>query len=119
MSKAYRVFDIEEGRVVVSRDVNFDESSFGLSPPVEDDVVDDLDFDSLGLDDEGLRQMEYQQTVKRTSYSSDEDAADRPPRTVRQRPGLDTNSEPRNDSPRQKEEAEEHLRFRARETVSW
>ncbi|CAH0520228.1 unnamed protein product [Peronospora belbahrii] len=81
VSKAYRVFDIEEGRVVVSRDVNFDESSFGLSPPVEDDVVDDLDFDSLGLDDEGLRQMEYQQTVKRTNCSSDEDAADRPPRT--------------------------------------
>ncbi|CAH0520483.1 unnamed protein product [Peronospora belbahrii] len=107
VSKAYRVFDIEEGRVVVSRDVNFDESSFGLSPPVEDDVVDDLDFDSLGLDDEGLRQMEYQQTVKRTNCSSDEDAADRPPRTVRQRPGLDISSEPKNDSPRQEEEDDE------------
>ncbi|CAH0516241.1 unnamed protein product [Peronospora belbahrii] len=42
VSKAYRVFDIEAGQVVVSRDVNFNESSFGLSPPVEDNVVDDL-----------------------------------------------------------------------------
>ena len=30
-SKAYRVYDIEAGQVVISRDVNFDESAFGLS----------------------------------------------------------------------------------------
>ncbi|CAH0520229.1 unnamed protein product [Peronospora belbahrii] len=53
--------------------------------------------------------MEYQQTVKRTNCSSDEDAADRPPRTVRQRPGLDISSEPKNDSPRQEEEDDEGI----------
>ena len=30
-SKAYRVYDIEAGQVVITRDVNFDESAFGLS----------------------------------------------------------------------------------------
>uniref|UniRef100_A0AAV1UJX4 Integrase catalytic domain-containing protein n=1 Tax=Peronospora matthiolae TaxID=2874970 RepID=A0AAV1UJX4_9STRA len=65
VSKAYRVFDIEEGQVVVSRDVNFDESTFGLQLPITDDDVDDLDFESLDLDDEEPRQMEYQQTGKR------------------------------------------------------
>ncbi|CAH0476233.1 unnamed protein product [Peronospora belbahrii] len=53
-----------------------------------------------------MRQMEYQQTGKRKNRSSDEDAADRSPRTVRQRPGLDITSEPKNDSPRQEEDKE-------------
>ncbi|KAG2767492.1 hypothetical protein Pcac1_g21025 [Phytophthora cactorum] len=32
VSKAYRLYDIEAGQAVISRDVNFDESAFGLSP---------------------------------------------------------------------------------------
>ncbi|KAG3002461.1 hypothetical protein PC120_g19715 [Phytophthora cactorum] len=52
MSKAYRLYDIEAGQVVISRDVNFDESTFGLSPPISDEDVDDLDFDSLDIDND-------------------------------------------------------------------
>ncbi|KAG2760297.1 hypothetical protein Pcac1_g27725 [Phytophthora cactorum] len=44
VSKAYRLYDIEAGQVVISRNVNFDESTFGLSPPISDEDVDDLDF---------------------------------------------------------------------------
>ncbi|KAG2876788.1 hypothetical protein PC115_g23527 [Phytophthora cactorum] len=44
VSKAYRLYAIEAGQVVISRDVNFDESTFGLSPPISDEDVDDLDF---------------------------------------------------------------------------
>ncbi|KAG2802010.1 hypothetical protein PC116_g10556 [Phytophthora cactorum] len=32
--KAYRLYGIEAGQVVISRDVNFDESTFELSPPI-------------------------------------------------------------------------------------
>ena len=51
-SKAYRVFDMEAGQVVITRDVNFDESAFGLSPTIPDEVVEDaaLDFDLLAID---------------------------------------------------------------------
>ena len=54
MSKAYRIFDIEAGQVVITRDVNFDESSFGFSPEFTEEVVEDtaLDFDSLAIDNE-------------------------------------------------------------------
>uniref|UniRef100_A0AAV1TE02 Integrase catalytic domain-containing protein n=1 Tax=Peronospora matthiolae TaxID=2874970 RepID=A0AAV1TE02_9STRA len=50
VSKAYRVYDIEAGQVVISRDVNFDESTFGLQLPITDEDVDDLDFELLDLD---------------------------------------------------------------------
>ncbi|KAG2855220.1 hypothetical protein PC114_g28616 [Phytophthora cactorum] len=89
VSKAYRLYDIEAGQVVISRDVNFDESTFGLSPTISDEDVDDLDFESLDIDNDGSRQTEYTQAGKRKSRPSDEDEAARRPRAVRHRPGLD------------------------------
>uniref|UniRef100_A0AAV1V8R4 Integrase catalytic domain-containing protein n=1 Tax=Peronospora matthiolae TaxID=2874970 RepID=A0AAV1V8R4_9STRA len=106
VSKAYRVFDIEAGQVVVSRDVNFDESTFGLQLPITDEDVDDLDFELLDLDDEELRQMEYQQTGKRKNRLNDEDTAAPRPRAVRQRPGLEESNAPENNSSRQEEDEE-------------
>ncbi|KAG4238981.1 hypothetical protein PC116_g12984 [Phytophthora cactorum] len=50
VSKAYRLYDIEAGQGVISRDVNFDESTFGLSPTISDEDVDDLDFESLVME---------------------------------------------------------------------
>ena len=75
MSKAYRVYDIEAGQVVVSRDVNFDESTFGLPSPITDEDADDLDFELLNLNDEEPRHVEYKQTGKRKSHLNDEDSA--------------------------------------------
>ncbi|KAG3046773.1 hypothetical protein PC122_g24260 [Phytophthora cactorum] len=94
VSKAYRLYDIEAGQVVISRDVNFDESTFGLSPRISDEDVDGLDVDSLDIDDDGPRQTEYKQTGKRKSRPSDEDEATRRPHTVRHQPGLEEASAP-------------------------
>uniref|UniRef100_A0AAV1TTT9 Integrase catalytic domain-containing protein n=1 Tax=Peronospora matthiolae TaxID=2874970 RepID=A0AAV1TTT9_9STRA len=106
VSKAYRVYDIEAGQVVISRDVNFEESTFGLQLPITDEDVDDLDFELLDLDDEELRQMEYKQTGKRKNRLNDEDTAPPRPRAVRQRPGLEESSAPENNSSRQEEDEE-------------
>ncbi|KAG2781707.1 hypothetical protein PC111_g24517 [Phytophthora cactorum] len=97
VSKAYRLYAIEAGQVVISRDVNFDESTFGLSPPISDEDVDDLDFDSLDIDNDG----------KRKSRPSDEDEAARRPRAVRHRPGLEEASAPNSSSPQQADADEE------------
>ena len=106
MSKEYRVYDIDAGQVVVSRDVNFDESAVGLPPPITDEDADDLDFDLLELDDDEPRQVEYKQTGKRKKRLNDEDtAAPRPP-VVRQRPGLEASSAPDSNSSRQEEDEE-------------
>ena len=83
------MYDIEAGQVVVSRDINFDESIFGLSPLITDEDTDDFDFDSLDLYDVGPRQAEYKQTGKRKNHLNNEDIVVSPPRTVRQRPGLE------------------------------
>uniref|UniRef100_A0AAV1UVW7 Reverse transcriptase Ty1/copia-type domain-containing protein n=1 Tax=Peronospora matthiolae TaxID=2874970 RepID=A0AAV1UVW7_9STRA len=104
--KAYRVYDIEAGQVVISRDVNFDESTFGLQLPITDEDVDDLDFELLDLDDEELRQMEYKQTGKHKNRLNDEDTAAPRPRAVRQRPGLEESSAPENNSSHQEEDEE-------------
>ncbi|KAG2810460.1 hypothetical protein PC113_g23763 [Phytophthora cactorum] len=93
--------------VVISRDVNFDESTFGLSPPISDEDVDDLDFDSLDIDNDGSRQTEYKQAGKRKSRPSDEDEAARRPRAVRHRPGLEEASAPNGSSPHRADANEE------------
>ncbi|KAG3048663.1 hypothetical protein PC122_g23768 [Phytophthora cactorum] len=87
VSKAYRLYDIEAGQVGISRDVNFDESTFGHSPPISDEDVDDLDFDSLDIDND--------------------DKAARRPRAVRHRPGLEEASAPNDYSPQQADADEE------------
>ncbi|KAG2877875.1 hypothetical protein PC117_g27012 [Phytophthora cactorum] len=107
VSKAYRLYDIEAGQVVISRDVNFDESTFGLSPRISDEDVDDLDVDSLDIDDDGPRQTEYKQTGKRKSRPSDEDEATRRPHTVRHRPGLEEASAPDSSSSSHRVDADE------------
>uniref|UniRef100_H3H945 Integrase catalytic domain-containing protein n=1 Tax=Phytophthora ramorum TaxID=164328 RepID=H3H945_PHYRM len=86
VSKAYRLYDIEAGQVVVSRDVNFDESAFGLSAHTSDEDVDDaaLDLDALDLDDnDGPRQVSFKQTGKRKSRPSGDDDTARRSRPVR------------------------------------
>uniref|UniRef100_A0AAV1TJ16 Integrase catalytic domain-containing protein n=1 Tax=Peronospora matthiolae TaxID=2874970 RepID=A0AAV1TJ16_9STRA len=106
VSKAYRVYDIEAGQVAISRDVNFDESAFGLSPPATDEDADDLDFDSLDLDDEAPGQAQYKQTGKRKSRPHDEGVPTPPTRTVSQRPGLEESSAPDSHTTHQEEDEE-------------
>ena len=57
VSKAYRVFNVEAGQVVISRDVNFDESVLGTGPALTYEDVEDLDLESLVLADDDLRPM--------------------------------------------------------------
>ena len=109
VSKAYRAYDIEAGQVVISRDVNFDESAFGLSPATTNEDADDLDFDSLELNDEGPSQMQYKQTGKRKNRPNDEEVSAPPPRTVRQRPRLEESSAPEKFTVHQEEEMKIHM----------
>ncbi|POM61253.1 hypothetical protein PHPALM_29758, partial [Phytophthora palmivora] len=74
-SKAYRVYDIEAGQVVISRDVTFDESTFDDANVVDDDedvedaadILEDLEISN----DHGTR--EFKQAGKRKARSNAED----------------------------------------------
>uniref|UniRef100_A0AAV1VJ38 Retroviral polymerase SH3-like domain-containing protein n=1 Tax=Peronospora matthiolae TaxID=2874970 RepID=A0AAV1VJ38_9STRA len=68
-SKAYRVYDIEAGQVVISRDITFDESTFDFSMdrPSDDDEDAELDLDLLAINEDDVRQTVYKQTGKRKS----------------------------------------------------
>ena len=95
-SKAYRVFDIEAGQVVITRDINFDESAFGFSPSLQEEVVEDaaLDFDSLTIDDEP-RDTDFKMAgEKRKDRSGHEDTTSQSPRPVRRGAGLEEASAP-------------------------
>ena len=74
VSKAYRVYDIEVDQVVISRDVTFDESTFGFSPTLSQEPMDDtaLDFDSINISDESCI-MQLKQTGKRKSRSNSQE----------------------------------------------
>ena len=71
VSKAYRVYDIEVDQVVISRDVTFDESTFGFSLTLSQITMDDtaLDFDSMSISNESCI-MQFKQTGKRKSRSN-------------------------------------------------
>uniref|UniRef100_H3GS33 Uncharacterized protein n=1 Tax=Phytophthora ramorum TaxID=164328 RepID=H3GS33_PHYRM len=110
VSKAYRLYDIEAGQVVVSRDVNFDESAFGLSTHTSDEDVDDaaLDLDALDLDNnDGPRQVSFKQAGKRKSRPNGDDDTARRSRPVRHRAGLEEASAPDVSSSRRAEPDEE------------
>lgn len=67
VSKAYRVLDIDAGKVVISRDVNFDESAFGFPMGSSSEDVDDgaQDLDLLDINEDDVRQVNCKQTGKR------------------------------------------------------
>uniref|UniRef100_H3GIE4 Reverse transcriptase Ty1/copia-type domain-containing protein n=1 Tax=Phytophthora ramorum TaxID=164328 RepID=H3GIE4_PHYRM len=93
-----------------SRDVNFDESAFGLSAHTSDEDVDDaaLDLDALDLDDnDGPRQTSFKQAGKRKSRPSGDDDTARRSRPVRHRAGLEEASAPDVSSSRRAEPDEE------------
>ena len=63
------MFDVEAGQVVITRDVNCDESTFGFTKEPSSEEVDDamLDLDLLEINDDDVRQVNYRQTGKRKS----------------------------------------------------
>ena len=71
VSKAYRVYDIEAGQVVISRNVTFDESIFGFSTVSASDDDEDvvLELDSLDIGDDNAGPTTYQQTGKRKNQT--------------------------------------------------
>ena len=46
VSKVYRVYDIEARQAIISRDVNFNESTFGCSPLLTYEDIDDFGLGS-------------------------------------------------------------------------
>uniref|UniRef100_A0AAV1VDJ4 Integrase catalytic domain-containing protein n=1 Tax=Peronospora matthiolae TaxID=2874970 RepID=A0AAV1VDJ4_9STRA len=90
-SKAYRVYDIEAGQVVISRDITFDESTFDFSVdrPSDDDEDAELDLDLLAINEDDVRQTVYKKTGKRKS-----EARPGMSRSARPRTGLEQASAP-------------------------
>uniref|UniRef100_A0AAV1THK1 Retroviral polymerase SH3-like domain-containing protein n=1 Tax=Peronospora matthiolae TaxID=2874970 RepID=A0AAV1THK1_9STRA len=60
-SKAYRVYDIESGKVVISCDITFDESTFDFSMdrPSDDDEDAELDINLIAIIYDDVRQTTY------------------------------------------------------------
>uniref|UniRef100_A0AAV1TF98 Retroviral polymerase SH3-like domain-containing protein n=1 Tax=Peronospora matthiolae TaxID=2874970 RepID=A0AAV1TF98_9STRA len=71
-SKDYRVYDIEAGQVVISRDITFDESAFDFSMDrsSDDDEDAELELNLLAIKDDDVRKTTYKQTGKRKSEAS-------------------------------------------------
>ena len=67
VSKAYRVFDIAAGQIVITRDVNFDEATFGFSMEKSSEIIKDaiMDLDLLDINEGEVRHVNYKQTCKR------------------------------------------------------
>ena len=95
MSKAYRIYDIEENRVMISRDVTFNESVFAFSPTLPQESVDDtaLDFDSMIISDEP-HPMQFKQTGKRKDRSNNQERVSQRTLPARHGAGLEEASAP-------------------------
>ena len=105
-SKAYRVYDIEAGQVVISRDITFNESTFDFSMDrsSDDDEDAELDLDLLAINEDDVRQTVYKQTGKRKS-----EARPGMSRSARPRTGLEQDSAPEHVSNRhQKQRSSAH-----------
>ncbi|GMF65678.1 unnamed protein product [Phytophthora lilii] len=98
LSKAYQVYDIEAGQVVISRDVTFDKSTFEAAQVLNDDKFDETTdaFDDLEIDSDEGRGQEFRQAGKRKTRP-DSDAQE-PVRRPRRRAGLEEASAPGRDS---------------------
>ena len=73
VSKAYRIYDIEARKVVITRDVTFNKLSFGFSSVLPQEIVEDiaLRFDALDISN-SPRLPEFRQAGKRTTRSTTE-----------------------------------------------
>ncbi|KAG6586647.1 Integrase catalytic core protein [Phytophthora cinnamomi] len=73
-SKAYRVYDIEAGQVVISRDVTFDESSFDDSKADAGEEVNRFTdvFDDMQVSDDSVTRV-FTQAGKRKSRLDNQD----------------------------------------------
>uniref|UniRef100_A0AAV1VG57 Retroviral polymerase SH3-like domain-containing protein n=1 Tax=Peronospora matthiolae TaxID=2874970 RepID=A0AAV1VG57_9STRA len=95
VSKAYRVYDIEADQVVISRDATFDESTFGFSPTLPQEMVDDtaLYIESMNISDEP-HPMQFKQTGKRKIRSNSQEQVLQRTLPERRGTGLEESSAP-------------------------
>ena len=95
VSKAYRIYDIEANRVMISRDVTFNESVFAFSPTLPQESVDDtaLDFDSMSISDEP-HPMQFKKTGKRKDRSNNQEKVSQRTLPARRGAGLEEASAP-------------------------
>ena len=66
-TKAYRVFDVESGQIMISRDVTFDETKFEFLMDRSSEEVNDaaIDLDLLKTNEDDVCQTVYKQSGKR------------------------------------------------------